>query len=103
MGLGKIVVETSQLDTASSKVSDLARNYEEEYTKLYKLIGELQSSWAGKDNTAYTAQIEGFKDDFQKMHGLMVEYSEFLSKTAKKYRETQEQVKNDASKLRTNA
>lgn len=103
MGLGKIVVETSQLDAASAKVAELANNYKGEYDKLYKLIGELQSSWAGADNIAYTNQIEGFKDDFTRMFDLMEDYSTFLKNAAKKYRETQEQVKNDASKLKTNA
>lgn len=103
MGLGKIVVETSQLDAASAKVSELATNYKSEYDKLYKHVGELQSSWAGADNAAYTTQIEGFKDDFEKMYNLMEEYASFLKGAAKKYRDTQEQIKNDASKLQTNA
>lgn len=103
MAQGKIVVETAQLDAASTKVSELATNYKGEYDKLYKLVSELQNSWAGTDNTAYTTQIEGFKDDFEKMYALMEDYASFLKETAKKYRETQEQIKNDAAKLRTNA
>ena len=78
MARGQIIVETSQLDTISTNVSDLADKYSAEYTTLYKLVSEMQSAWSGVDNTAYTTQIEGFKDDFQKMEALMREYASFL-------------------------
>lgn len=68
MAQGKIIVETAQLDAASAKVGELAGIYKGEYEKLYKLVEELQASWAGADNTAYTTQIEGFRDDFEKMY-----------------------------------
>lgn len=90
MAQGKIIVETAQLDAASAKVGELAGTYKGEYEKLYKLVEELQASWAGADNTAYTTQIEGFRDDFEKMYTLMTDYSDFLKTTAKRYRDTQD-------------
>lgn len=60
MAQGKIIVETAQLDAASAKVGELAGTYKGEYEKLYKLVEELQASWAGADNTAYTTQIEDY-------------------------------------------
>lgn len=103
MAQGKIIVETAQLDAASAKVGELAGTYKGEYEKLYKLVEELQASWAGADNTAYTTQIEGFRDDFEKMYTLMTDYSDFLKTTAKRYRDTQDERKTAAAKLRTNA
>lgn len=103
MAQGKIIVETAQLDAASAKVGELAGTYKGEYEKLYKLVEKLQASWAGADNTAYTTQIEGFRDDFEKMYTLMTDYSDFLKTTAKRYRDTQDERKTAAAKLRTNA
>lgn len=74
MAQGKIIVETAQLDAASAKVGELAGTYKGEYEKLYKLVEELQASWAGADNTAYTTQIEGFRDDFEKMLSMRLSY-----------------------------
>ena len=55
MGLGQIVVETSQLDAVAQKVDGLADKYLSEYTALYTYVTEMQSAWAGTDNTAYTS------------------------------------------------
>lgn len=49
MAQGKIIVETAQLDAASAKVSGLADTYKSEYEKLYKLVEDLQASWAGAE------------------------------------------------------
>lgn len=103
MARGQIIVETSQLDTIATNVSDLADKYLAEYTALYKHVSEMQSAWAGADNTAYTTQIEGFKDDFQRMESLMREYASFLKDTASKYRATQADIKSKAQQLQTNA
>lgn len=103
MARGQIIVETSQLDSISTSVSDLADKYLSEYTALYTAVSEMQSAWAGTDNTAYTTQIEGFKDDFQRMEAIMREYASFLKDTANKYRTTQSEIKAKAQQLATNA
>lgn len=103
MARGQIIVETAQLDTAAGKVEELSKNYFDEYTKLYGLITELQNAWAGTDNTAYTNQINEFKDDFQRMKSLMDDYAQFLRETAAKYRAVQEEIKSGAQKLQVNA
>lgn len=103
MARGQIIVETTQLDAAAQKVDDLADKYLAEYTALYNAVTEMQSAWSGVDNTAYTNQIGGFKDDFQRMENLMREYSSFLKETANKYRATQADIKTKAQQLATNA
>ncbi len=102
-GLGKIVVSTDDLDRAAKEVASKASDYEQNYNALYNLVNDLKSAWAGTDNNAYTDQINGFKNDFQKMKQLMDEYSEFLSNTAATYRQTQEEIAAKAKTLRTDA
>lgn len=99
MARGQIVVETSQLDSAAGRVEDLANTYKTNYTGLFSTVQALQSSWSGTDNIAFTNQIEGFRDDFQRMEQLMRDYAAYLRKTATTYRDTQNSIAQSAKSL----
>ena len=77
----------------------MAAEYKTQYDALYSETNAMASTWQGKDNTAFIDQIAGFKDDFEKMHSLMLNYADFLRKSAKAYRETQDTVAAEARKL----
>ena len=94
-----IIVTPEQLERAAGKIEGLASEYKTLYDQLYSETGELAAAWSGKDNTAFTDQIEGFKDDFQKMFSLMNCYVDFLRVSAKSYAETQDSAVSRASKL----
>ena len=94
-----IQVTPEELDRAAKRIEELAGEYESEYTNFYTTTGSLRDSWQGKDNVAFLDQIDGFKDDFDKMHDLMLDYASFLRNSAKAYRETQDDVEKQARKL----
>lgn len=94
-----IQVTPELLESAATKIDGLAAEYKEQYNVLYSETNAMKASWDGKDNQAFIDQIAGFKDDFEKMHTLMLNYSEFLKKSAKAYRETQNTLVNEARKL----
>lgn len=94
-----IQVTPEQLETTAGRIGSLAEEYKEQYTQLYSETNAMATTWNGKDNVAFTEQIAGFKDDFEKMYNLMNEYAAFLRKSAKAYRETQETVVTEARKL----
>ena len=94
-----ILVTPEQLESAASKILDLAGDYQELYNQFYSKTSSMAQSWEGKDNLAFIDQIDGFKDDFNKMYTLMNQYAEFLQKSAKAYRDTQDAVTADARKL----
>lgn len=94
-----ILVTPEQLETAAGKIETLAADYQKQYNNLYNETDAMASTWNGKDNTAFVDQIAGFKDDFEKMHTLMNNYADFLRKSAKAYRDTQDAVVTDARKL----
>ena len=94
-----IQVTPEQLETAATKIDALAGDYKAQYDALYNETNAMAETWDGKDNKAFVDQIAGFKDDFEKMHTLMLNYSDFLKKSAKAYRETQEAVVTEARKL----
>lgn len=94
-----IQVTPEQLETTAGRIESLASDYKTQYNQLYSETNAMASTWDGKDNKAFVDQIDGFKDDFEKMHTLMNNYADFLRKSAKAYRETQEAVVAEARKL----
>ncbi len=94
-----IQVTPETLESAASRIEALANDYQSQYDSLYRETGALRSTWDGKDNVAYVDQISGFKDDFSKMHTLMLNYADFLRKSAKAYRDTQDTIVSEARKL----
>lgn len=94
-----IQVTPEQLEAAAGRIEGLAADYKTQYEQLYSETNAMASTWSGKDNTAFVDQIAGFKDDFTKMHTLMLNYADFLKKSAKAYRDTQDAVVTDARKL----
>lgn len=94
-----ILVTPEELENAAGRIEGLAREYETQYELLYTETNAMASTWSGKDNLAFTNQIDGFRDDFKKMYSLMNQYVEFLRKSAKAYRDTQDTVVAEAKKL----
>lgn len=94
-----IQVTPEQLESAAGRIEGLAADYKTQYDALYNETNAMASTWNGKDNTAFVDQIAGFKDDFEKMHTLMLNYADFLRKSAKAYRDTQDTVVTEARKL----
>ena len=94
-----IQVTPEQLESAAGRIEGLAADYKSQYDTLYNETNAMASTWQGKDNTAFVDQIAGFKDDFEKMHTLMLNYADFLRKSAKAYRDTQDSVVSEARKL----
>ena len=94
-----IEVTPEQLESTAGRIESLAADYKTQYDQLYSETSSMASTWNGKDNVAFTDQIAGFKDDFEKMHTLMLNYADFLRKSAKAYKENQENVVTEAKKL----
>lgn len=94
-----IQVTPEQLESAAGRIEGLAADYKSQYDALYNETNAMASTWQGKDNTAFVDQIAGFKDDFDKMHTLMLNYADFLRKSAKAYSDTQDTVVSEARKL----
>lgn len=94
-----IQVTPEQLESTAGRIEGLAADYKTQYNQLYSETNAMASTWSGKDNVAFTDQIAGFKDDFEKMQTLMLNYADFLRKSAKAYRDTQDTVVSEARKL----
>lgn len=95
----KIVVTPQELISTAGTIEGMAADYNQLYTLLFADVSALQNGWQGKDNLAFTNQIEGFRDNFQNMQALMEDYATFLRTSATNYTNTQDAVASAASKL----
>ena len=105
MATGKILVTAEILREASNKVAELTRKYHDDYTTIYNHVNAIAegASWGGKDHEAFVEQIEQFRDDFDSMEQEMMNYSEFLKKTADAYSLTQKNITEDVARTLTNS
>ncbi len=94
-----IKVDPAKLNAAAAEINNQAGDYQRAYEQLYSEVENLANHWQGKDNLAFTTQIEGFKDDFQKMQKLMIDYADYLKITAKNYQDTQDDRVAQAQRL----
>ncbi|MBI0578052.1 MULTISPECIES: WXG100 family type VII secretion target [Bacillaceae] len=94
-----IMVDPAKLEDAANKIDQQSAEYERLYKALFQEVDGMQAAWQGQDNVAYTTQIKGFTDDFQKMTQLMRQYSDFLKVSAKTYRNTQQDIISGAKRL----
>ena len=93
----QILVTPEQLESAAQRISGLADEYKGKYDSLYEKIEEMASTWQGADSRKFAEQTAGFRDDFQ-----MMDYVNYLKKTAAAYRNTQDTAVREASKLVNN-
>ena len=94
-----IEVTPEQLEAAAKEIVGLAEDYETQYKLLYAEMDNMESTWQGKDNVSYIQQIKPFKDHLQRMKKLMDDYATFLRTSAKAYRDTQQNIHDQAKKL----
>lgn len=99
MSSRRIVVDPAKLEAAAQKMDAQAADYERQYNQLFSEVEGMGAAWQGADNMAFVNQIKGFTDDFQRMTGLMRQYSDFLKQSARVYRETQNETINMAKRL----
>lgn len=95
----KIAVDMEKLDAAATKIEEYAGNYKSDYTQLFTEIDAMANNWKGTDNVAYTTQIKGFQDDFDKMYTLLTNLSQFIKDSSTAYKTTQTDIESGAKTL----
>lgn len=88
-----IKVTTENLTAKAREVEQKANDYLSDYNSLFQEVETLTTTdWKGDDANAFKTQIEGFRDDFEKMKKLMDDYADFMRKAATNYETTQGNV-----------
>ena len=96
-----IMVEPERLESVAVNISQANQDYDRTYQAIYDQVDRLSMSWKGKDNIAYTNQIMTFEDDLRQISIIMRQYADFLQNSARAYRETQDEITAQASRLAT--
>lgn len=96
-----IMVEPSRLNAAASQIESANSDYERIYQAMYAQVDKMSSSWSGKDNAMFVAQIKQFEDDLKQISIIMRQYADFLKSSARAYQQAQDEIYSRASKLRT--
>lgn len=96
-----ITVETERLNKTAMNIETAKQDYQRLYLELYQKVNELSSAWSGKDNLAFANQIKSYQDDFRRISIILSQYSDFLRNSAKAYVGTQDELYQQATRLRT--
>ncbi len=94
-----IQVEPSELEACASRMNQSNQNYEQYIHDLFASVDLMQSVWKGKDNLAFTSEIQKFEGVFRQLSVLCKQYENFLSTSAKSYRETQDELISQVNRL----
>ena len=94
-----IKVEPWQLDACASHMEANRIVYENHINELYSMVDALQASWHGKDNVAFTTEIQKYEGTLRSMAVLCAQYGDFLKNSAAAYRSTQDELVSCAARL----
>ena len=95
-----ISVDTQEVRTVAGQVDEIAANYESTYNNLLNNVSTFTSTdWTGDDADAFRNKVEGFRDDLERMKGLMNEYASALRMFAQNYEDTQNRIKQQSQGL----
>ena len=74
-----IAVEPTRLEACAGQIEQLRQEVERTVARLYERVELMAANtWIGRDNLAFTTQIQGYQDDFRRVELLMQQYSELF-------------------------
>lgn len=94
-----ITVESEQVEACASRIDDANNDYVCSFTQLFESVDGMKTAWQGKDNIAFSNQIQKFQSDFRQMSVLCTQYAEFLRNSARSYRQLQDDIASQAASL----
>ena len=95
-------VTTERLVASANVIEEKTANYNSEWAKLYTEIQNLKSAqWQGIASDTFNAKLEAYRNDFEEMSKVLLNYATFLRSAADNYVKTEEALKDAASNLHT--
>ena len=93
-------VTTERLVSSANIIEDKTAKYNSEWAKLYTEVQNLKSAqWQGIASDTFNAKLESYKNDFEEMSRILLEYVQHLRTSAENYEKTEEAIKDAASNL----
>ena len=95
-------VTTERLVSSAGIIEEKTANYNSEWAKLYTELQNLKSAqWQGIASDTFNAKLEAYRNDFEEMSKVLLNYAAFLRSAADNYVKTEEALKDAASNLHT--
>lgn len=95
----KIMVDTTQIESAIKRITEFQQQYQESYKKLYTIDAQINDTWKGEDSNKFSEQLQGFENDFKDLDNKFTDYIRFLENAKSSYDTAQEQITKDAGRL----
>ncbi len=93
-------VTTEKLVASAGVIEEKTARYNAEWAKLYTELQSLKSSqWEGIASDTFNARLEAYRNDFEEMSKVLLEYATHLRTAADNYVKTEEAIKDAASSL----
>ncbi len=96
-----IKVTPEELINMSQRLENWVDSYDKCYRNILGATQELADAWGGDARDTYLTQVQGFENDFQNLYTLFNQYGTYLRQTARKYLETEENIKQAAGQINT--
>lgn len=95
-------VTTERLVSSAGVIEEKTAKYNSEWAKLYTELQSLKSAqWQGIASDTFNAKLEAYRNDFEEMSKVLLEYANYLKTAADNYVKTEEAIKDAASNLHT--
>ena len=95
-------VTTEKLKASAEIIEEKTSKYNTEWQKLYTEIQSLKASqWQGKASEMFNKKLEGYRNDFEEMAKVLLEYADFLKLAAEQYEKTEAAIESNANGLYT--
>lgn len=95
-------VTTERLVSSAGVIEEKTAKYNSEWAKLYTELQSLKSSqWQGIASDTFNAKLEAYRNDFEEMAKVLLNYASYLRGAAENYVKTEEALRDAASNLHT--
>ncbi len=88
-------LSSDQMRNLANEIRSLAEEYASIYNgEIYGTAKEdIKKAWIGSDADAVISQLDAFKNDFDMLKSVMIEYAAHLEKAARTYDDAQETLR----------
>lgn len=98
----KWTVTTERLVSSANVIEEKTARYNSEWAKLYTEIQSLKSAqWQGIASDTFNSKLEAYRNDFEEMSKVLLNYAAYLKNAADSYVRTEEALKDAAGNLHT--
>ncbi len=92
-------VEPLGLEESANRIEGKAKEFKSNYESIYAAVSDLRVKYKGDASDTFNERIEGYKNDFQAADTALKNYVQFVRDYAKNIKDTENDLRNQASSL----